>query len=89
MQRFPDTYTANTTSLVSAAELTKLNTPAAGYQPSTPYGATSTYNFKSCLDVCPIDMRGVNVTATVPGGPSLSVDRGTFSCVMTDVTECH
>jgi hypothetical protein len=60
-----------------------------GYQPRAPYGADSAYRFKSCLDVCPIDMRGVNVTATVPGGPSLAVDHGAFSCVATDVTECR
>jgi hypothetical protein len=49
---------------------------------------TRTYSFKSCLDVCPIHMRGVEVIATVAGGPSMAVDHGTFSCVMTDVTEC-
>jgi hypothetical protein len=59
-----------------------------GYRPSAPYGPAGTYSAKSCLDVCPIKMRGVNVTATVAGGPSLSVDHGTFSCVATDVTEC-
>jgi len=89
MQRFPDTYSTNATTLISDAELTELNTPVAGYQPSTPYGPSSTYSFKSCLDVCPIQMSGVNVTATVAGGPSLSVDHGTFSCVTTDVTECN
>jgi polygalacturonase len=89
MRRFPDDYSANATTAVSAAELALLNTPAPGYEPSTPYGAASTYAWKSCLDVCPIDMTGVNVTATVAGGPSLSVDHGTFSCVVTDVTECN
>jgi polygalacturonase len=89
MQRFPDDYNANPTTLVSAAELARMNTPAPGYRPSFPYGADSTFNAKSCLDVCPIKMTGVSVTATVPGGPSLSVDRGTFSCVATDVAECN
>jgi polygalacturonase len=89
MQRFPAEYSANATTLVSDAELAKLDTPVPGYQPSTPYGPGSTYNVKSCLDVCPIHMSGVHVTATVAGAPSLSVDRGTFSCVTTDVTECH
>jgi hypothetical protein len=89
MQRFPDDYNANPTTVVSASELARMNTPAPGYRPSFPYGAGSTYNVKSCLDVCPIKMSGVNVTATVPGGPSLSVDRGTFSCVASDVTECN
>jgi polygalacturonase len=89
MQRFPDTYSTNATTLVSDAELAKLNTSVAGYQPSTPYGPTSTYNFKSCLDVCPIQMTGVNVTATVAASPPLSVGDGTFSCVMTDVTACN
>jgi polygalacturonase len=89
MQRFPDAYSANPTTFISASELAKLNTPAPGYRPSTPYGATSTYDFKSCLDVCPIKMRGVSVTPTVAGGPALAVDHGTFSCVATDVTECH
>lgn len=88
MQRFPDDYSANPTTSVSAAELTRLDTPAPGYRPSAPYGPAGTYSAKSCLDVCPIKMRGVNVTATVAGGPSLSVDHGTFSCVATDVTEC-
>lgn len=88
MQRFPDSYSANATTFVSASELANLDTAVPGYRPSDPYGAASTYNFKSCLDVCPIKMRGVNVTSTVAGGPSLSVDRGTFSCVATDVTEC-
>ena len=88
MQRFPDDYSTNPSTSISAAELTKLDTPAPGYRPSLPYGAGSTYSAKSCLDVCPIHMTGVHVTATVPGGPSLSVDRGTFSCVATDVTEC-
>ena len=88
MQRFPDTYNANPSTSISAAELTTLDTAVPGYQPSTPYGPDSTYSFKSCLDVCPIHMHGVSVTATVPGGPSLAVDRGTFSCVVTDVTEC-
>lgn len=89
MQRFPDDYSTNPTTAISAAELARLNTPAAGYQPSAPYGPTSTFNTKSCLDVCPIHMSGVSVTATVAGGPSLSVDRGTFSCVVTDVAECN
>jgi polygalacturonase len=89
MQRFPDEYTTNPTTFISAAELAELNTRVPGYRPQAPYGPTSTYNAKSCLDVCPIQMRGVNVTATVPGGPSLSVQRGTFSCVATDVTECR
>jgi hypothetical protein len=89
MQRFPEEYSANPTTFVSAAELAKLNTPAPGYRPSAPYGAGSTYNAKSCLDVCPIRMTDVSVTATVPGGPSLSVDHGTFSCVTTDVAECN
>ena len=89
MQRFPDTYSTNSTTLVTDAELAKLDTAVSGYQPSTPYGPDSTFKFKSCLDVCPIQMTGVNVTATVPGGPSLSVDSGTFSCVQTDVTECN
>jgi len=88
MQRFPDDYNTNPSTFISAAELTRLDTPAPGYRPSAPYGAASSYNFKSCLDVCPIHMRGVQVTATVAGGPSLAVDRGTFSCVATDVTEC-
>jgi polygalacturonase len=88
MRRFPDDYVANSTTFISAAELAKLNTRVPRYRPSTPYGAHSTYNAKSCLDVCPIHMSDVNVTATVPGGPSLSVDRGSFSCVLTDVTEC-
>jgi hypothetical protein len=89
MQRFPDEYSANATTSISAAELAKLNTPVPGYRPRTPYGPTSTFNAKSCLDVCPIQMRGVSVTATVPGGPQLSVDRDSFSCVATDVTECR
>jgi polygalacturonase len=89
MQRFPDTYSTNPTTSLSAAELAVLNTPAPGYKPSPPYGPTSTFNAKSCLDVCPIKMKGVSVTATVPGGPSLSVDHGTFSCVATDVAECN
>jgi hypothetical protein len=89
MQRFPDTYNGNATTSVSAAELAKLNAPAPGYQPSMPYGAGSTFSAKSCLDVCPIQMTGVNVTATVAGGPSLAVDHGTFSCVVTDVAECN
>jgi polygalacturonase len=89
MQRFPDEYTTNPTTFISAAELAELNTRVPGYRPQAPYGPTSTYNAKSCLDVCPIQMRGVNVTATVPGGPSLSVHRGNFSCVATDVTECR
>jgi polygalacturonase len=89
MQRFPDTYNTNATTAISPAELVTLNTAVSGYQPSNPYGTDSTFQFKSCLDVCPIQMTGVNVTATVAGGPSLSVDNGTFSCVMTDVTECH
>jgi hypothetical protein len=89
MQRFPAEYSANPTTLVSDADLAKLDTPVPGYQPSAPYGPGSTYNAKSCLDVCPIHMSGVHVTATVAGAPSLSVDRGTFSCVTTDVTECH
>jgi len=89
MQRFPDDYTTNSSTFISAAELAKLNTPAPGYRPSAPYGASSTFNAKSCLDVCPIKMRNVSVTATVPGSPSLSVDRGTFSCVTTDVAECR
>jgi polygalacturonase len=89
MQRFPDDYTSNPTTSLSAAELTRLDTPVPGYRPSAPYGPTSTYQFKSCLDVCPIHMRNVSVTATVAGGPSLSVDHGTFSCVNTDVTECR
>ena len=89
MQRFPDTYNGNATTSLSAAELAKLNTPAPGYQPSMPYGAGSTFSAKSCLDVCPIHMTGVNVTATVAGGPSLAVDHGTFSCVLTDVAECN
>jgi polygalacturonase len=89
MQRFPDEYTTNPTTFISAAKLAELNTRVPGYRPQAPYGPTSTYNAKSCLDVCPIEMRGVNVTATVPGGPSLSVHRGNFSCVATDVTECR
>jgi polygalacturonase len=89
MQRFPDSYAANATTAVSAAELAKLNTPAPGYQPSAPYGPASTYSFKSCLDVCPIQMTGVHVSATVAGGPSLAVDQGSFACVATDVAECH
>jgi len=89
MQRFPDDYSANATTAISAAELGKLDTPVPGYRPSNPYGPTSTYNAKSCLDVCPIHMKGVRVTATVAGGPSLAVDRGTFACVATDVAECH
>lgn len=89
MQRFPDIYAGNATTLISAAELAALDTAVSGYQPSPPYGPDSTYQFKSCLDVCPIQMTGVNVTATVAGGPSLSVDHGTFSCVQTDVTECQ
>jgi hypothetical protein len=89
MQRFPDTYNGNATTSVSAAELAKLNTPAPGYRPSMPYGAGSTFAAQSCLDVCPIHMTGVNVTATVAGGPSLAVDHGTFSCVVTDVAECN
>jgi len=79
MQRFPDDYSTNPTTSLSAAELAVLNTPAPGYKPSPPYGPTSTFNAKSCLDVCPIKMKGVSVTATVPGGPSLSVNKGTFS----------
>lgn len=89
MQRFPAEYAGNATTLVSATELAALDTPVPGYRPSTPYGPGSTFNAKSCLDVCPIHMRGVQVTATVAGGPSLSIDRGTFSCVATDVTECR
>jgi len=89
MQRFPDEYSTNPTTLLSAAELAKLNTAVPGYRPSLPYGPSSVFNAKSCLDVCPIRMRGVSVTATVAGGPSLSVDRGTFSCVATDVRECN
>jgi len=89
MQRFPDDYTANPSTAISATELAKLTTPVPGHRPSAPYGAGSTYNAKSCLDVCPIRMTDVTVTATVPGGPSLSVDRGSFSCVATDVTECR
>ena len=89
MGRFPDTYGGNATTAVTDAELARLDTAVPGYRPSLPYGAGSTYNFKSCLDVCPIQMTGVHVTATVPGGPSLAVDRGTFSCVATDVTECR
>jgi polygalacturonase len=89
MQRFPDTYNANTTTSISASQLARLNTPVPGYQPSMPYGPDSTYSFKSCLDVCPIHMTDVNVTATVAGGPALSVDHGTFSCVATDVTACN
>src|SRR5215831_8318508 len=57
MTRFPDTYNTNTSTAVSAAELTKLDTAVPGYRPSQPYGADSTYSFKSCLDVCPIEMR--------------------------------
>ena len=89
MQRFPDTYNTNPTTSISASQLETLNTPVPGYRPSMPYGPGSTYSHKSCLDVCPIRMTGVHVTATVPGGPSLSVDRGTFSCVATDVTQCN
>jgi len=89
MQRFPDTYNTNTTTSISASQLARLNTPVPGYQPSMPYGPDSTYSFKSCLDVCPIHMTDVNVTATVAGGPALSVDHGTFSCVATDVTACN
>lgn len=88
MRRFPDDYTANSSTFISDSQLAELNTPVPGYQPSTPYGPSSTYDFKSCLDVCPIKMKRVNVTATVPGGPSLSVNRGTFSCVASDVTVC-
>jgi polygalacturonase len=88
MQRFPDDYLANPSTFISAAELAKLDTRVPGYRPAPPYGPTSTYNAKSCLDVCPIKMTGVRVTATVPGGPSLAVDRGSFSCVSSDVTEC-
>ena len=66
-----------------------LDTAVPGYQPSAPYGPDGAYGFKSCLDVCPIEMRGVSVTATASGAPSLAVDRGTFSCVATDVTECR
>jgi polygalacturonase len=90
MQRFPDTYNANTTTSLSAAQLAKLNTPVPGYyQPSMPYGADSTYSFKTCLDVCPIQMTNVNVTGTVAGNPALRVEQGTFSCVATDVTQCN
>jgi polygalacturonase len=89
MQRFPDTYSANPTTSITDTELTRLDTPVPGYRPSNPYGSGSTFNAKTCLDVCPIHMRGVTVTATVPGSPSLAVDRGTFSCVLTDVTECR
>ena len=89
MQRFPDDYLANRTTSISAAELAKLNAAVPGYRPSLPYGPGSTYSFKSCLDVCPIDMRGVHVTPTVAGNPVLDVDRGSFSCVATDVTECR
>lgn len=89
MQRFPDDYLSNRTTAISAAELTRLNTAVPGYRPSLPYGPDSTYSFKSCLDVCPIEMRGVHVTPTVAGNPALDVDRGTFSCVATDVTECR
>jgi hypothetical protein len=89
MTRFPDNYNTNTSTSVSAAELTKLDTAVPGYRPSQPYGPDSTYSFKSCLDVCPIEMRGVSVTATSTASPSLAVDRGTFSCVLTDVTACH
>ena len=89
MQRFPDTYNTNTTTSVSASQLARQNTPVPGYQPSMPYGPGSTYSWKGCLDVCPIQMTGVNVTATVAGGPSLSVDHGTFSCIATDVTACN
>jgi hypothetical protein len=89
MQRFPDDYLANRTTSISAAELTKLNTAVPGYRTSLPYGPNSTYSFKSCLDVCPIDMRGVHVTPTVAGNPALDVDRGSFSCVATDVTACR
>src|SRR6185503_11117061 len=88
MQRFPDTYNTNSTTSVSASQLARQNTAVPGYRPSMPYGTDSAYSWKSCLDVCPIQMTGVNVTATVAGGPSLSVDHGTFSCVATDVTEC-
>jgi polygalacturonase len=88
MQRFPDDYLSNPSTAISAAELAKLDTAVPGYRPSQPYGASSTYNFKSCLDVCPIKMTGVHVTATVPGGPSVAVDHGTFSCVSSSVTEC-
>jgi len=63
--------------------------PTADYQPGNPYGPESTYRAKSCLDVCPIHMTGVQVTATAAGGPSLALDDGTFSCVVTDVTECR
>jgi polygalacturonase len=89
MQRFPDNYNTNPSTSVSAAELVRLDTAVPGYRPSAPYGPDSTFGFKSCLDVCPIEMRGVSVTATAPGAPSLAVDRGTFSCVATDVTECR
>jgi hypothetical protein len=89
MQRFPDDYNTNPSTSVSAAELAGQNTAVPGYRPSAPYGPGSTFAFKSCLDVCPIHMRGVSVTATVAGSPSLAVDRGTFSCVATDVTECR
>ena len=88
LQRFPDTYASNPTTFVSAEELDLLNTPTPDYQPGNPYGPGSTYRAKSCLDVCPIHMTGVQVTATAAGGPSLALDDGTFSCVVTDVTEC-
>jgi len=74
---------------VSPAELAKLDTRVPGYQPSPPYGPGGTYDASSCLDVCPIKMTSVHVTATVPGDPSLATDHGTFSCVTSDVTECN
>jgi hypothetical protein len=89
MQRFPDDYLGNRTTSISAGQLTVLDTPVPGYRPSMPYGPGSTYSAKSCLDVCPISMTNVSVTATVAGGPSLAMDHGTFSCVATDVTECN
>jgi hypothetical protein len=89
MQRFPDTYNANPSTAISAAELAVQNTAVPGYTPSAPYGPSSAFDFKTCLDVCPIHMTNVHVTATVPGGPSLDVGSGTFSCVATDVTQCQ